>query len=251
MSFGFRQPYQILVDSEMCKDAITHKIDLEKQLHNVVQGEVRLMITQCCIHELYLQGKSQQPAIDLAKSFERRKCNHREAIPGEECLQNMIGDDNKHRYIIATQSHSLRVGLREIPATPLVHLTRSVMVLEPISDVTLRAKENKEELKLHATAPELASTPVEPARKRKGPKGPNPLSVKKKKSSLVSGRQQPITQTTIPDSRLCGRKRSADDDGSDRGAGNSDNVGVMYASGKKRKRRKKAVVEIEQIQEKI
>ena len=116
------------------------------------------MITQCCIHELYLQGKPQQQAVELAKSFERRKCNHREAIPGDECLQNVIGidhvfskfqlvaslhagDHNKHRYVVATQSHLLRVHLREIPATPLVHLTRSVMILEPISDATLRAKE--------------------------------------------------------------------------------------------------------------
>ena len=50
-----------------------------------------LVITQCCVHELYLQGRTQQPAVDLAKSFERRKCNHREPIPGDECLQNIIG----------------------------------------------------------------------------------------------------------------------------------------------------------------
>lgn len=49
------------------------------------------MITQCCIHELYLQGKAQQPAVDLAKTFERRKCNHREPIPGDECLSSVVG----------------------------------------------------------------------------------------------------------------------------------------------------------------
>ena len=42
-----------------------------------------------------------------------------------------------------------------------------------------------EEQTLHATLPELksatTSTSTPPARKRKGPKGPNPLSVKKKK----------------------------------------------------------------------
>ena len=49
------------------------------------------MITQCCIHELYLSGKQHQPAVDLAKSFERRKCNHREAIPEYECLSSVVG----------------------------------------------------------------------------------------------------------------------------------------------------------------
>ena len=119
------------------------------------------MITQCCIHELYLQGKLQQPAVDLAKTFERRKCNHREPIPGDECLVSVIGifavfrplvyaidyrcvhegDSNKHRYVVTTQSQPLRVTLRAIPAVPIVHVNRSVMVLEPASDMTLKIKE--------------------------------------------------------------------------------------------------------------
>lgn len=32
-----------------------------------------------------------QPAVDLAKTFERRKCNHKEAIPGDECLTSVVG----------------------------------------------------------------------------------------------------------------------------------------------------------------
>ncbi|KAF8807573.1 PIN domain-like protein [Phlegmacium glaucopus] len=140
ISFGFRQPYQVLVDSEICKSAVAQKLDLHKQLYSVLQGEVKLMITQCCIHELYLQGPEQQPAVDLAKLFERRKCNHREAIPGDECLTGIIGTNNKHRYVVATQSHPLRVKLRSIPAAPIVHINRSVMVLEPPSDTTLNTK---------------------------------------------------------------------------------------------------------------
>lgn len=133
MSFGFRQPYQTLglsivstsncivlipssVDSEMCKIAVDSKLDLTKQLTTVLQGNIKpsesscapatsfaerltswfSVITQCCIHELYLQGKVQQPAIDLAKTFERRKCNHREAIPGEECLVSVVGAPTSH-----------------------------------------------------------------------------------------------------------------------------------------------------------
>lgn len=54
------------------------------------------MITQCSIHELYLQGKAVQPAVDLAKSFERRKCNHKEAIPGDDCIASVVGASSKH-----------------------------------------------------------------------------------------------------------------------------------------------------------
>ena len=50
------------------------------------------------------------------------------------------GETNKHRYVLATQSQELRTKLRAIPAVPVVHVNRSVMILEPPSDATLRAK---------------------------------------------------------------------------------------------------------------
>jgi U3 small nucleolar RNA-associated protein 23 len=43
--------------------------------------------------------------------------------------------------VIATQSQPLRVRLRTIPAVPLVHINRAVMVLEPPSDITIKTKE--------------------------------------------------------------------------------------------------------------
>ncbi|KAJ7919141.1 PIN domain-like protein [Mycena leptocephala] len=222
MSFGFRQPYQVLVDSEMCKAATESKIELAKQLNSVLQGDIKPMITQCCIHELYLLGKSYQPAVDLAKTFERRKCNHREAIPGDECLGSVVGETNKHRYVVATQSQPLRVKLRSIPAVPIVHVNRSVMVLEPPSDATIQSKEYKEEQALHPTGSEQqtltpASTSTEPRKKKKGPKGPNPLSVKKKKVDPIvklpakdkgKGREKPVS--TVRDA-VVGEKRKRED----------------------------------------
>ena len=53
----------------------------------------------------------------------------------------LTGETNKHRYVIATQSAPLRNKLRGIPAVPVVHMNRSVMILEPPSDATLDAKE--------------------------------------------------------------------------------------------------------------
>ncbi|KAL0580296.1 hypothetical protein V5O48_001713 [Marasmius crinis-equi] len=224
MSFGFRQPYQVLVDSQMCKEAIDHKLDLVKNLGTVLQGEVKPMITQCCIHELYLQ-RDQQPAVDLAKTFERRKCNHREAIPGDECLTSVVGETNKHRYVIATQSQPLRAKLRSIPAVPIVHVNRSVMVLEPPSDATLAAKQETEERALRAPHPvqPVASASEPPTKKKKkGPKGPNPLSVKKKKSTEATSTKPP----------QAGQKRKRD--------GDNEANGESGEPTKKRKRKRRA-----------
>ncbi|KAG1783762.1 Fcf1-domain-containing protein [Suillus placidus] len=251
MSFGFRQPYQILVDSEMCQIAIDAKLDLIKQFSTVLQGNVKPMITQCCMHELYLQGKLRQPAVDLAKTFERRKCNHREAIPGDECLSSVVGDTNKHRYIVATQSQSLRNGLRIIPAVPVVHINRAVMVLEPPSEATLKAKELTEEQSLRPSAPELATVPRDKPvpKKRKGPKGPNPLSVKKKKNPNPEAFARPSqknkaesSDTPSSTAELPGQKRKRDlqdDKREEHSVGMADGA-PSIATTRTRKRRRKA-----------
>lgn len=55
-------------------------------------------------------------------------------------LFKTAGETNKHRYVIATQSQPLRQTLRQIPAVPIVHVNRAVMVLEPPSEKTLEVK---------------------------------------------------------------------------------------------------------------
>ncbi|KAF9792124.1 Fcf1-domain-containing protein [Thelephora terrestris] len=234
MNFGFRQPYQVLIDSEMCKTAHQGGMDLSNLLTTVLQGTVKLMITQCSIHELYLQGKPMQPVVDLAKSFDRRKCNHREVVPGDACLKDVIGETNKHRYVVATQSQSLRSSLRCVPAVPIVHVNRSVMILEPPSGATLKTKERSDEAALRPAEAELSKLSVSvkqaeiPRKKKKGPMGPNPLSVKKKKPAVT---QIPRSEPTSTGSK---RKREDEQDVADTLAGAS-----QARSGHKRKRRRK------------
>ncbi|KAG6911828.1 hypothetical protein DXG01_000075 [Tephrocybe rancida] len=225
----------------MSKTAVDQKIELVRQLGIVLQGEVK-------------PSKTQQTAVDLAKTFERRKCNHREPIPGDECLASVVGPTNKHRYVIATQSQPLRVKLRSIPAVPIVHINRTVMVLEPPSDLTLETKAAMEEQTLHPSASDLtlvgSSTSVEPPprKKKKGPKGPNPLSVKKKKpadgtTSAMKGKAKGANEyaTKMP-KPSAGEKRKRDED---RESNEVDlDPGVdEFTPVKKRRRRKNVVSE--------
>ena len=48
----------------------------------------------------YLQGKLQQPAVDLSKMFKRQKYNLKEAIPGDGCLANIIGMCDKRNALV-------------------------------------------------------------------------------------------------------------------------------------------------------
>ncbi|PIL32042.1 hypothetical protein GSI_06746 [Ganoderma sinense ZZ0214-1] len=239
MSFGFRQPYQVLVDSHMCKEATVHKIELVKQLGSVLQGTVKPLITQCSIQELYDQEKDHKFAVELAKTFERRRCNHRQPIPGDECLTSVVGDTNKHRYVIATQSPGLRQHLRAIPAVPIIHVNRSVTILEPVSDATLRAKALEEDKALHPTKPEAAkltpttSAATELPRKKKVPKGPNPLSMKKKKPKPEENVSAAKSEFPDPTAQV-GEKRRWQDDDQEEGA-----MSTKEGSTHKRKRRRK------------
>ncbi|KAG8698751.1 hypothetical protein FRC09_007047 [Ceratobasidium sp. 395] len=194
--------------------------------------------------ELYKLGPSAQPIVDMAKDFERRRCNHREAIENEPCVEGVVGETNKHRYVVATQSTDLRNKLRKIPAVPVVHINRSVMVLEPCSEATMKSKNESDVTAMGVREPEakaLASTSTpaapEPVHRRKIAKGPNPLSVKKKTAPAASEttkqRPKPEALTTNP------QKRARDTSE----YGNEERVGAESKTegggGHKRKRRRK------------
>lgn len=158
---------------------------------------------------LYALGKDHQELVDMAKTFERRRCNHREALPESECVTDVVGASNKHRYTLALQSRSLRNHLRTIPGVPLIHFNdRGVLVLEPPSEATLRHKEGLESTRLTdqvesnkniemdniisgplATSGPIAGAAAAAKRTRKsGPQAPNPLSSRVKKVQTPAGR---------------------------------------------------------------
>ncbi|KAK2610520.1 hypothetical protein N8I77_003944 [Diaporthe amygdali] len=214
LAFGFRQPYQVIVDAELVKDAHRFAMDLPQYLANTLHGEVKILITQCSMRHLYAQNKEPgvSKVIDKAKDYERRRCGHHpEEFPEPcstlECLSSVVGPKNKHRYVVASQDTEVRSKMRGIPGVPLVYINRSVMILEPMAGATTRVVQKGErakfraELKQSETATgdkrkrgdeddsdasgegggEKKDEEPKKKKKRKGEKGPNPLSVKKPK----------------------------------------------------------------------
>ncbi|QSL64708.1 hypothetical protein MERGE_002010 [Pneumocystis wakefieldiae] len=201
ISFGFREPYQTLIDADYLQDSIKCKMDVIKLLERILQGKVKPMITQCCIQKLY--ETKQRDVISIAKAYERRRCNHKDnPLPPEDCIYSIvnINGKNKHRYIVATQSVQIRAKLRDIPAVPLFYISRSVVILEPSSYSTIKAKQTIEQSKLGLKKEESEKIlgtkrglddqdSSLPRKRRRGPKEPNPLSVKKKKTKLIEKKQ--------------------------------------------------------------
>ena len=176
------------------------------------------VITQCCMRHLYVSEPRVPELVELAQTFERRRCNHhtlKEPLTALECLKGVVdpkgSGTNRNRYVVASQSLDVRAAMRRIPGVPLIYLNRSVMILEPMARITEDARERSEKGKFRAMLKDKRAGPdaskrktasvatigvtlegtidgIKPstaqdeatAKKRKrGPKGPNPLSVKK------------------------------------------------------------------------
>ena len=176
------------------------------------------VITQCEIRKLY--AKKNEPgvseAIEVAKTCERRRCGHHpdeypEPLSTLECMQSVVDPkdqgENKHRYVVASQSQEVRRMLRIVRGVPLIYIKRSVMILEPMSDesAATRAREEKSKFRAEIKATlgkrkreekddndkedekDLGQAKAEEKAKKKkkkqrGPKGPNPLSMKRRRS---------------------------------------------------------------------
>jgi len=222
-SFGHRPPYQILLDDQFIVQAAANKMRLGSMLESTVGGEaIKPMITQCCIRHLYdsTEGTREQKEawIDVAKQAERRRCGHHELeqpLSTLECLLSVVdpkgSGTNRHRYVVASQEREVRARMREIAGVPLVYINRSVMILEPMAEKSQLVREADERGKLRAglkgrrttegeggvkrkrdeedeedTRDVAAQTQMDPTLKKrrvKGPKGPNPLSVRKTKKA--------------------------------------------------------------------
>jgi len=125
-----------------------------------------------------------------------------------ECLKSCVDSKgagvNSHRYIVAAQEPEIRGEMRSIPGVPLIYITRSIVLLEPISGVSTdtreraergkfregirgtrkRKRDEQEDTLVGEEVPGRARQDQEgPQARKKGKraKGPNPLSVKKPK----------------------------------------------------------------------
>ena len=199
------------------------------------------------MRHLYTLPSLPQPQKDAlilrAKNMERRRCNHHileQPLSTLECLSSVIDPKNsrtnKNRYIIASQSEEFRRQCREIKGVPLVYVKRSVMVMEPMAEASLGAREGFEKGKFRAgirgktpatslkrkrrdesngserdeaqgnDASDRVAELSEAQKRRKksrGPKGPNPLSVQKprraKESTQVNAKEETHTNLEIKD----------------------------------------------------
>jgi len=167
--------------------------------------------------------------ISTAKDMERRRCNHHtldQPLSTLECLSSVIdpksSKSNPHRYVVASQDDDVRSLCRGVRGVPLIYIKRSVMVMEKMGEKSTVVREGIEKSKFRsglrargtgllgkrkrgdwasegdvADADEIMKTAEDDVglvkkKKTKGPKGPNPLSVRKSKNAANGVRKHEV-----------------------------------------------------------
>ena len=169
--------------------------------------------------------------LDISRSFILRRCNHHtlpEPLSTLECYRSFVDPNeqgtNKHRYILAAQDDTVRSWARGVRGVPVIYVKRSVMVMEPMAHASIGVREREEKGKLRAGVKKITgntgvlgkrkreeengdeddnaeSTQIKKKKKAYGAKGPNPLSIKKKKARPNEGSTNKTADTSITDDR--------------------------------------------------
>lgn len=209
------------------------------------------MITQCDMRHLYDAKPKNETLILQAKEYERRRCGHHELeepLSTLDCLSSVVdpkgSGTNKHRYVVASNEKEVRAKMRSIPGVPLIYISKSVVLMEPMTSATEDYREREEKSKFKqglkgARKPDAGEkrkrdddddekddksiateTQASKKRRQKGPKQPNPLSMKKKKTNTpktqpasekkakpVESTESPATGADLPDGESAAPKK--------------------------------------------
>lgn len=210
--YGFRVPFQVLMDGTIIVVAHKHKMSLVDIVPRILSGSSKLLYTSCVVKELEdladkVEDKDIQKNIKSAihfarKNFEWRKCDHvKECVSAKECIASMVGQKNAHKFSVGTQDLELRQKLRSIPGVPLFYIKNSVCILEPHSHITAQTAEK---IEIQKTLPEsfenipkgASESGIKKAKKKKRSIEPNPLSCKKPKTKPADNTESRETSTS-------------------------------------------------------
>ncbi|KIW60822.1 hypothetical protein PV05_01008 [Exophiala xenobiotica] len=183
MTFSFREPYQVLLDSSFLRTCHSFHMPLQKYLENTLHGECRLFITRCSLAKIMADfERTKDPKNARQKRPEwlppptevpLRHCKHKNddgedvgELDEARCLLDLLAGQphgneipkNKQHYILATADVDelerrrkgfidVRERARMISGVPIVYVKRSVMILEELSGASEAVKRKGEKEK--------------------------------------------------------------------------------------------------------
>jgi U3 small nucleolar RNA-associated protein 23 len=204
VNFSLHAPYRVLCDGALIQHALSKRLYLRDALPALLAASAQAVVTRCVHEELRALGEPTSSAALFAKRLTRVPCAHADGVvPAADCLAAAVRGGNAGRYVIATNDVALLRSVRREPAVPVVRIVgEGQFVLAPpgaaarekVGELEARKvgvqrpdevrRMEEERLQLLRLREERRAARV--AKRRKRPKGPNPLSVKKRKRAAVS-----------------------------------------------------------------
>ncbi|CAO3607948.1 unnamed protein product [Mucor hiemalis] len=211
VGFGFRAPYQIILDGDFCKVALEKQIYIKDELPVLLGGTTRLVVTECILQDIKARGHDFTSAYILAKRFESRKCAHKEKpVSAYDCIRDLVGTENRQHFCVATQHPKLKDRMRKIPGVPVIYVnvkgntlgieamtekSKEMMRLNEMEKIKPLDKETASlKRSLYAEEEEKTAEHVKPQPKKRKVKGINPLAMKKKKKKTPPPPKKKITE---------------------------------------------------------
>jgi U3 small nucleolar RNA-associated protein 23 len=109
---------------------MTQKVDLHSRIRKHLGGEkFNLFVPECVVAELRSIGAPVELALDFALAHCEVVSTAQGARPND-AIKGLVGRTNPRRFFVATQEEDLRNFLRTLPGVPLLHLQRTVLLLE-------------------------------------------------------------------------------------------------------------------------
>jgi U3 small nucleolar RNA-associated protein 23 len=207
INFGLRAPFRVLCDGALIHQALQRQLYLRDFLPVLLNAPANAVVTRCVVEELRALGEEVSAAALFAKRLTRIPCAHSDGIiPARDCIAASVRAGNPKRLLLASNDRDLMHAIRlesGVPSIRLVNKTRLVLMpparathddvaamqatktgVHRPDEVRILREEEEERLANQMERRERR------AQKRRRPKAPNPLSVKKPKSSLASSAQK-------------------------------------------------------------
>jgi len=237
INHGFKVPFKVLVDGNFVNALLELKRGEVQDLVPQFLGEkCRVFTTRCCVNELKKLGLTD--AARATRHLAIHHCGHDDGpSPSSECLLQQVSDgDNANHFFVATQDRALQRNVSNVPGGAVLFATVNGIQME------MPSEKQKQQMMKSVEARQVQMGEMERRMmdsgsagsagsgghggggglfRRKRAKGPNPLSIRKKKAGGEgSGRHQGRAEGAGEDKvKRKRQRRSREGGGGDEDAG--------------------------------
>ncbi|KAF7683271.1 rRNA-processing protein UTP23 [Astathelohania contejeani] len=123
---GFRKPYQILCEDKFVSRFGKYKLT-PRLFESLLGKDCKLFITECSYKQFLSRNETDNRLI---KHIKIKNCNHTGDKSTFECINEIVGTNNRFHYFIACDDKSIIENFNNHLHIPFIKLKGSALVLQ-------------------------------------------------------------------------------------------------------------------------